>query len=41
VTELGCIPTAGSGPTSIVVGPDGRLWFTETGAGKIARVSVP
>ena len=41
VTELACIPTASSGPTNITVGADGRLWLTETGAGKIARVQLP
>ncbi|HEY4097590.1 MAG TPA: hypothetical protein VGM33_18850 [Baekduia sp.] len=25
------IPTAGSKPTQLIAGPDGRLWFTETG----------
>ena len=41
MTELACIPTANSGPTNITVGPDGKLWLTETSAGKIARVQIP
>ena len=41
VTELACIPTAASGPTNITLGDDGRLWLTETSAGKIARVQLP
>ena len=28
-------PTAGTGPTTIVAGPDGRLWFTEAGVNAI------
>ncbi len=32
-------PTAGSGPGDIAVGPDGNMWFTETNAGKIGRIT--
>lgn len=38
VTEFP-IPTARSGPTYIVAGPDGNLWFTETDANKIGRIT--
>jgi streptogramin lyase len=31
------IPTANSGPTGIVAGPDGNVWFTEQLANKIGR----
>jgi virginiamycin B lyase len=34
------IPTASSGPTSISVGPDGALWFVESGATKIGRITT-
>ncbi len=34
------IPTANSGPFSIVTGPDNALWFTENYANKIGRVST-
>ena len=33
------IPTAGSGPTAITAGPDGNLWFTETGANQIGMIN--
>jgi virginiamycin B lyase len=33
------LPSAASHPTAIVFGPDGALWFTEAGAGKIGRVT--
>src|SRR5437660_1059472 len=33
-------PTAGSGPTTIVAGPDGALWFTELSANKIGRLTT-
>jgi uncharacterized repeat protein (TIGR01451 family) len=33
------VPTAGSDPTSIVTGPDGNLWFTESAGGKIAQIN--
>ncbi|MDQ6892340.1 MAG: hypothetical protein M3167_06635 [Acidobacteriota bacterium] len=32
-------PTAGSGPGGIVTGPDGNLWFTETSASKVGRIT--
>ncbi len=32
-----CIPSAGSKPYIAVAGPDGALWFCESGAGKIGR----
>jgi streptogramin lyase len=35
------IPTgSGTQPNGITVGPDGNIWFTETGAGKIGVVNV-
>jgi virginiamycin B lyase len=38
ITEF---PTApGSRPLAIVAGPDGALWFTQTGANKIGRMST-
>ena len=33
------IPTAGSKPQCIAPGADGNLWFTETGASKIGRIT--
>lgn len=33
-------PGMGSLPVSIVTGPDGALWFTESGADKIGRITV-
>ncbi len=33
-------PTQPSNPTGIVSAPDGALWFTESGANKIARVTT-
>ena len=32
-------PTSNNGPQYITTGPDGNLWFTETGVGKIGRVT--
>ncbi len=32
-------PTPISAPTEITLGPDGNLWFTEGGAGKIAEIN--
>ncbi|MBI1913589.1 MAG: FG-GAP repeat protein [Planctomycetes bacterium] len=32
--------TAGSGPTSITVGPDGNLWFTEFNTDSVARLTL-
>ena len=34
------IPTAGSQPNGITAGPDGDLWFTETGGNKIGRITT-
>jgi streptogramin lyase len=34
------VPTANSGPVSIVTGPDGNLWFTEINANKIGRMTT-
>src|SRR6266542_5264972 len=34
------IPQASSGPTSITPGSDGLLWFTESSANKVARITV-
>ena len=33
------IPTPNSGPGEITAGPDGNLWFTEGGAGKIGMIN--
>jgi len=33
------IPTSGSVPTAITAGSDGNLWFTESGGGKIGRIT--
>jgi len=33
------IPTRASGPSSIVTGPDGNLWFTETTGDRIGRIT--
>jgi len=33
------VPTAGSNPYGITVGSDGNLWFTESNAGKIGRIT--
>ncbi len=32
-------PTAKSGPAVVTVGPDGNLWFTESGANKIGMIN--
>ena len=34
------IPTAGSVPVGIIVGPDGALWFTEPGVNQIGRITT-
>jgi virginiamycin B lyase len=34
------IPTAGSSPVGITAGPDGNLWFTETVANQIGRITT-
>jgi streptogramin lyase len=33
------IPTADNGPDGIAAGPDGNIWFTESPAGKIGRIT--
>src|SRR5260370_26054653 len=33
------IPTAASGPHGITSGPDGNIWFTESSANKIGRIT--
>src|SRR5216683_3192523 len=33
------IPTGSSEPTGITAGPDGNLWFTESNANKVAKVT--
>jgi virginiamycin B lyase len=33
-------PTAAANPMTIVLGPDGALWFTENSAGKLGRVTT-
>jgi virginiamycin B lyase len=39
VTEFP-LPVAGSLPSGITTGPDGNLWFTESGANKIGRITT-
>jgi streptogramin lyase len=34
------IPTAGSQPLDITTGPDGNLWFSESGAGRIGKITT-
>jgi virginiamycin B lyase len=34
------VPTASSRPYTIVAGPDGNLWFTESNGNKIARITT-
>ena len=34
------LPTAGSQPGGIVAGPDGALWFYETGSNRIGRITT-
>src|SRR5437899_727260 len=34
------IPTPGSQPHGISAGPDGSLWFTESGVNKVGRVTT-
>ncbi len=34
------LPAANGGPTGIVLGPDGALWFTEQGTSKIGRITT-
>jgi streptogramin lyase len=33
------LPKSGSYPEAITTGPDGNLWFTESGTNKIGRLS--
>jgi virginiamycin B lyase len=37
ITEF---PVPGTTPTGITVGSDGALWFTETAAGQIGRITI-
>jgi virginiamycin B lyase len=39
VTESDPLPTAGAQPQDIILGPDGKLWFTELAANQIGRVT--
>jgi streptogramin lyase len=34
------VPTAGSDPNGIAVGPDGNIWFTETSANRLGRITT-
>jgi virginiamycin B lyase len=34
------VPTPASGPNAIALGPDGNLWFTESNANQIGRVTA-
>jgi len=38
VTEF-TVPSPGSRPYQIVAGPDGNLWFTESGAGTVGKIT--
>ena len=40
VTNEFAVPGAGSQPTGIAAGPDGNLWFTETGSDQIGRITT-
>ena len=40
VTNIYQLPVPGSEPSSITVGPDGALWFTEFLANKIGRITT-
>jgi len=33
------VPTANAGPDGIALGPDGNVWFSETEAGQIGRIT--
>jgi streptogramin lyase len=39
ITEF-VVPAAGAQPFDIVTGPDGRLWFTDTGTNAIGRIDT-
>jgi virginiamycin B lyase len=34
------LPTSGSGPSELVVGPDGNIWFTELTAGQVGHIAT-
>src|SRR6266849_5962704 len=34
------VPTAGSNPGGITLGPDGKMWFTEQSGNKIGRITT-
>jgi virginiamycin B lyase len=38
VTEFP-VPTANSGPSEVVLGPDGNVWFTEFNSGRVAQIT--
>src|SRR5262245_25653246 len=40
VLEFPALPTADSAPTAIAKAPDGRLWFTEKDANRVARMTT-
>jgi streptogramin lyase len=39
ISQTFAIPTPGSDPWGITLGPDGNTWFTETGANKIGKMT--
>src|SRR5438105_2634421 len=39
ITEFSVGVTPGSGPAGITAGPDGNLWFTENGGGRIGKIT--
>src|SRR5919197_259177 len=40
VEELPALPHPDSGPTTIAIGPDGNLWFTEDLGNRIGRMTL-
>jgi virginiamycin B lyase len=40
VTEFNALPLADSDPEGITAGPDGMLWFTESGENQIGRINT-
>jgi streptogramin lyase len=40
IEEFAPLPTAGSQPQDLVLGPDGNIWFTERGNNKIGRINA-
>ena len=40
VTNLYPTLTAGAAPTAIAMGPDGNLWFSESGASQVGRITT-